>query len=466
MDTVLLVESDLKETDLYSDLIKEVAPCRVDAINRIGSLYEWIGGSNYNLVVIDISGNTFDQEGDAISILSGIKAVSPETAVIIITERPSVDEAVAAIRLGAEDYFQKPFNIEKFKMAIKRGMDRKAIFAESTGAAAYLHLLNACQIISASLDQKKIFEMIRSYFSQELKSNYSALYTFNSNQAMRIEEETIPDRAQDHAMEEVLDIAVYAANPFAKMQESQEVHRFIERAPLTPGLFIFQFKCVGPDDYFFVCLSPVVPVSTELFENKLRMLKRQIEFTGKNINEFIGVKNLIYVDDATGLYNTRYLNHILDREIEKAKTAQSSFAILFIDADHFKSVNDQHGHLVGTRLLNELGSHIKKDVRDSDTVFRYGGDEFVAVLSPCDMKTAKTVAERIRSSIATEKFLEKEGLSIHFTVSIGVALYPDHAQLKREIIQMADNAMYTAKKKSRNIVTVYDPSQDTKSGTA
>src|SRR6185312_5490368 len=117
---------------------------------------------------------------------------------------------------------------------------------------------------------------------------------------------------------------------------------------------------------------------------RLRMIRAQIEVTGKNIEQYLGVQHLAYVDDATGLYNTRYLNYILDREIAQAAATSRAFAVLFIDADKFKGVNDTHGHLVGTKLLNELGVQLKRLVRGSDTVFRYGGDEFVAVLSPCD----------------------------------------------------------------------------------
>jgi diguanylate cyclase (GGDEF)-like protein len=193
------------------------------------------------------------------------------------------------------------------------------------------------------------------------------------------------------------------------------------------------------------------------------MLKAQIEVTGKNIEHYLGVQQLVYVDDATGLYNTRYLNYILDREITQSEASQKSFAILFIDADRFKLVNDTHGHLIGTRLLNELGNHLKRYVREKDTVFRYGGDEFVAVLSPCDLFTAKSVAERIRQSVEKKQFLKNEGLDIHFTISIGVALFPDHAKTKKDIIEAADQAMYCAKKTTRNRVSI-SQLEDTRSG--
>jgi diguanylate cyclase (GGDEF)-like protein len=163
---------------------------------------------------------------------------------------------------------------------------------------------------------------------------------------------------------------------------------------------------------------------------------------------------MAYVDDVTGLHNTRYLSTVLDREIEKSKTSGSSFVVLFIDADKFKLVNDAHGHVHGSKLLLELGQKLKTYVRDADSIVRYGGDEFVAILTPCDLAMGKIVAERIRKSIEGWEFLKDDGLTLKVTVSIGVAVFPDHATSKEDIIEQADHAMYTAKKESRNRVYV------------
>jgi diguanylate cyclase (GGDEF)-like protein len=441
---VLLIEEDPKQAEIYLELIREVADCKVDVMTQMESTFDWVGRSNYHLVVVD------GESG--LPLLEQIKRLSPVTSVILISEHAAVEQAVAAIRMGAEDYLKKPFNPESFQLAVKRGLDRKTVFGENAGASSFLNLLNSCQMISASLDSKKIFGIIRSYLSRELKSGHSAIYSLQGGVPVRIEGEGSGDRA----MEEVLEIALHASNPLRPLSDSQEFYRFVERGQLTPGLFLFKFHCGADGDsaYFCVCLSPERPAAMDAFESRLRLLKAQIEVTGKNIEHYSGVQHLVYVDDATGLYNTRYLHNILDREIPLAHTSGRSFAVLFIDADRFKGVNDAHGHRVGTKLLNELGSELKRFVRESDTVFRYGGDEFVAVLSPCDLATARAVAERIRQSVEAREFLADEGLKIHFTVSIGVALFPDHARSKKEIIDAADQAMYSAKRTTRNAVTV------------
>lgn len=462
---ILLVESDSKEAELYTDLINETVECSIDVLSHFGENTEWGSYSPYQLVIIDLCSNkAIDDKIDPISILEKIKRTNPETGIIFISEYVTVEQAVASIRFGAEDFFKKPFNFESFKLAVKRGLDRKVVFSGNAGAEEYFNLLNSCQLISASMEQIKIFKIIKSYFSKELSMKYSAFYVSENEEYERLEVKGF-EGEDDDAIEEVLDIAIAASNPFPKLKTSKEIFRFVDRGKLTPGFFVFHFRCAEKKDFFFVGLSPKKPESLDAFENRVRLLRRQIEVTGKNINQYEGVQNLVYLDDATGLYNTRYLNYILDREIQNSQLSRQSFAVLFIDADHFKSVNDQHGHLVGTKLLNELGAHLKRLLRERDSVFRYGGDEFIAVLSPSDLKTALSVAERIRASVEARDFLKSENVDVKFTVSIGVALYPDHANSKKSVIELADRAMYQAKKASRNSVSVISEPEKGKEST-
>ncbi|MEO7161332.1 MAG: diguanylate cyclase [Bdellovibrionia bacterium] len=443
---VLLVDEDPKELELFSHLVREVARCKIDVMSQASDFLEWIDRSNYHLIIIT-------ETALELLLLEQIKRITPATSVIIISAQATIEQAVAAIRLGAEDYLAKPFNVDSFQLAVKRGLDRKLVFEENISVSNFLHLLNSCQMISGALEQKKILEIVQSYISRELNAGYSSIYSLKNEEPVRIEG-LVSTEHHDKTLEEILDISLRSSNPLAAMVQSTDFYRFIERGSLVPGVFIFRFKCVGQAEYFCICLSPEKPASMEGFESRLRLLKAQIEVTGKNIEQYIGVQHLVYVDDATGLYNTRYLNYILDREIAQSNISKKSFAVLFIDADKFKAVNDTYGHLVGTKLLNELGNHLKKYVRERDTVFRYGGDEFVAVLTSCDLMTAKTVAERIRESVEKKVFLKNENLNIHFTISIGVALFPKHAKTKKDIIEVADHAMFDAKRSSRNSVSV------------
>ncbi|MBI5848403.1 MAG: sensor domain-containing diguanylate cyclase [Nitrospirae bacterium] len=155
-------------------------------------------------------------------------------------------------------------------------------------------------------------------------------------------------------------------------------------------------------------------------------------------------------DDLTKLFNTRYLNRSLDLEISRATRHHTSLSLIFMDVDHFKLINDSYGHLVGSKLLVEMGQLLLKSLRTVDIVARYGGDEFVMVLPQTAPKNASQIAERIRRSIEHNVFLKRDGYSFKMTASFGVASYPESAKSKEELLKLADDAMYRVKNQTRN----------------
>lgn len=169
--------------------------------------------------------------------------------------------------------------------------------------------------------------------------------------------------------------------------------------------------------------------------------------------EIFDAKNLSYIDEVTGLHNQRYLPMVLEHEIQRAKRENTQFTLLFLDIDFFKMVNDGRGHWVGSRLLDALGKVLKSQVRACDYTFRYGGDEFIVVLSNAGIEGGKIVAERIRK-VVEEKAFQVENHTLNLTVSIGLASYPTHAKSVVDLITIADQAMYDGKRKSRNIVFI------------
>ena len=162
------------------------------------------------------------------------------------------------------------------------------------------------------------------------------------------------------------------------------------------------------------------------------------------------MEHLAYLDDLTHLYNTRYLDMVLDRELGNGRP----YTLLFLDLDHFKGINDQHGHLSGSRLLVEVARVLRSCVRDEDVLVRYGGDEYVTVLTGIDSGGGLKVAERIRRAMEDHRFLSREATPARVTVSIGLASFPEHASTKAEIIDLADRAMYRGKRTTRNVVYI------------
>ena len=159
---------------------------------------------------------------------------------------------------------------------------------------------------------------------------------------------------------------------------------------------------------------------------------------------------LSVTDDLTHLYNSRYLNLVLRRETKRASRSGRPLSLLFIDLDGFKSVNDTHGHLFGSRALVEAAAVIRSSARETDVVARFGGDEFALVLPDTGGDGAYAVGERIRERIAAHRFLAADGLDIHLTGSVGVATLPDVAASAEELVQAADKAMYHVKDSGKN----------------
>ncbi|MEW6418364.1 MAG: sensor domain-containing diguanylate cyclase [Nitrospirota bacterium] len=161
---------------------------------------------------------------------------------------------------------------------------------------------------------------------------------------------------------------------------------------------------------------------------------------------------LAVTDDLTKLFNTRYLNRTMETEIQRSSRYNTSVSLIFMDIDYFKLVNDHYGHLVGSKVLVEIGQLLIKNLRSIDIVARYGGDEFVIVLPQTPPNAAIQIAERIRKIIEQNIFLKKEGYSLKITASFGVASYPESAKSKEELLRLADEAMYKVKYQTRNAV--------------
>ena len=158
-------------------------------------------------------------------------------------------------------------------------------------------------------------------------------------------------------------------------------------------------------------------------------------------------------DALTGLPNHRAVIDQLEKEVERARRYGRPFSLLFFDADRFKHVNDTHGHAVGDVVLRQIGERAGSVLRGGDTLGRFGGEEFVILLPEADMSEARTVAERIRATVAASPMATSEVAGgIIMTVSMGLVGYPQDGHLGQDLLSQADEAMYFAKRLGRNQV--------------
>lgn len=169
----------------------------------------------------------------------------------------------------------------------------------------------------------------------------------------------------------------------------------------------------------------------------------------ENVRLFQKTRELSITDEVTPLYNFRFFHQILERELKLVDRYRSVLSLIFVDLDRFKPINDQWGHLRGSRVLREVGFLMRAAVRETDYPARYGGDEFVVILPQTDGQSARFLAEKLRSMIEEHTFLQEEGINARIGVSLGIATYPTEARSKESLIRLADERMYGDKDERR-----------------
>ncbi|MDO9086436.1 MAG: diguanylate cyclase [Anaerolineaceae bacterium] len=193
----------------------------------------------------------------------------------------------------------------------------------------------------------------------------------------------------------------------------------------------------------------------------LSLFSSQVAITLENSRLYQEVQELAILDPLTGVYNRRGFTEIAEREIERAQRFQNPLALLFLDLDKFKDVNDTHGHGVGDQILTDIANRCKSTLRNVDVICRQGGEEFVILLVESNLKTAVKIAKRIQSVIKVYPFQTEAG-SISLTVSIGVAEYQSDMTGIDNLIHHADLAMYKAKSSGRDCVVPFLIDDDSK----
>ncbi len=161
-------------------------------------------------------------------------------------------------------------------------------------------------------------------------------------------------------------------------------------------------------------------------------------------------------DPLTNLYNRRYMQESLEREIARARRNEQNLAVVMIDLDHFKAFNDDHGHAIGDKVLKAVASHFMENLRGDDIAARYGGEEFTLVLANISKAAAVKRMEKLCTQVHALTFDGQQSVKKPLSISVGIALYPEHGEQLDELLKQADTALYEAKAAGRDQVCVAD----------
>jgi diguanylate cyclase (GGDEF)-like protein len=202
-------------------------------------------------------------------------------------------------------------------------------------------------------------------------------------------------------------------------------------------------------------LNSKLDLMSEYSISFLRILCDYAAIAIQNARSVQLIQQLSITDDCTGLFNARRLYTMLE---EKAALTHGGkpvpFSLLFIDLDHFKSVNDRHGHLIGSRLLGEVGNLLKRIAGPENSAFRYGGDEFVLLMPSADKAAAAQLTRELCDGLREHTFLTGDGLGLRLTGSFGLATFPEDGDTVHAILRAADSMMYEVKNTTRDDVAI------------
>ncbi len=451
MERILVVEDDSFFREVFSDLLREdgyeveVATCGHEAL-------EMIDKQEYHVVVTDLV--MHDVSG--LEILSRVKQLDPTIEVIMVTGHANMETAIYALKHGARDYLVKPINHVELKHSVALCVEQRRLLDENQELKGLVNLFQVSQTIANCLDLERLYTLVVDSLAKEIGVSRGLGYFHDSESKLAL----LEVKELEEGLGQELGAAIKANFNWEEDEKGASyvlLNNFLppDAAPGEAG---------GPDIreamMFFIrskgTLLGVVILFNEPGKDfpanvnyrNLNFLLDQSSLAFDNAARYTSARDLLYVDELTNLFNYRYLDVALEREIKRSERYGSTLALIFLDIDTFKNVNDTHGHLVGSKVLRDVGALLKKSVREVDTVIRYGGDEYTVILVETGAAGAAIVGERIRRSIEEHTFAN----NVRLTASLGYACFPNDTKSKIELLELADQAMYRGKVSGKNVV--------------
>ncbi len=445
--TILIVDDEIFFRRLFTDILNEAGLYDIEAVSSGKEALERLAkGKPVDVILTDL----IMPEICGLELVRRTRSLDPSPDIIVATGNATVESAIQALKNGARDYLLKPCNPEQLRHTIRACLEQRRLIAENSQLLSQIRLYQMGQHLSGQLDVSALFQESLNTLRNEIGPSRGLAFLAGQTGISHVSssEEVTPEQAKQLA-----ELLVERTKPL-KQREVVSAQDIPDLAGIADDLRTLLFFPMNADNREHGALVLFNQVGSDLPANlpleSLTFLAEQVSIGFGNACQYQGARELIYTDDLTGLYNHRYLHIAIEQEIRRSERYGLEFSLAFIDLDYFKNVNDEYGHMVGSNVLKQAGELLRECVRDADMLFRYGGDEFTALLVETDTRGAKIVAERIRRTLADFDFNLGSAKTGRLTGTVGHATYPIHASTKNELIELADKAMYSGKNE-RNI---------------
>lgn len=383
---------------------------------------------------------------------------APETMhipVVMVTALDQQADRIAGLEAGADDFLTKP--VEDLALFARvRSLSRLKMMTDELRAR---YATGKGLGVVDKIDLETKVKERRIFIVDDNSSQVERIRAALEPEGHEVVHESDPEKALDRARQEDIDLFIINMS----LEDADPLRlcssiRSIEETRLTPILAVVRQGDtrklvraleIGVNDYL------TRPVDrNELLARVATQLRRK-SYVDQLRSSFQASLEMAVTDQLTGLYNRRYLASHMSAMFDRAQWTGRPLSVMIIDIDHFKNINDTHGHDVGDRVIQQFASRISNAVRGIDLACRYGGEEFLIAMPDTEMGFATVVAERLRQEIAADKFSADNASSeLNITISIGIASTengPD-ADTAQKLIKRADEALYIAKTGGRNRV--------------
>ena len=395
-------------------------------------------------------------EMDGFEVCRRLKAdrATHHIPVIMVTALDQPSDRVRGLEAGADDFLTKPVSDIALIARVRSLVRLKMLTDELRVRATVSREIGIADPIGAALaDSGRGGRILIVDDRQASRDRLAAMLAEEHS----VDVEPDPQQALFRAAEAEYDLLMVSLGleHFDGLRLCSQI-RSLDRTRSIPVLVITEVEDngrllrgleIGINDYL------VRPIDRNEMLARVRTQVRRKRYAGKLRDNMQLSLEMAITDGLTGLYNRRYLESRLPALIEQAGARGKPLALLVVDIDYFKSVNDIHGHDAGDEVLREFAVRLRKSIRGIDLAYRYGGEEFVVLMPETDTSAATSIAERIRQQVAVEPFAAGAGRGgIHVTISIGIAALSGLDDTSSAILKRADQALFRAKREGRNRV--------------